>query len=107
LNVWVLRFQRSTAYRGGSAHSMREEFAYYGLHSWFMYVMGVLKVGIAISMIAGLWVQWLVFPSALLLCILMLGALAMHVKVRDAAKKSLPALCMLALGATLCYLSRR
>ena len=30
LNVWLVRFHQSTAYRGGGSHSMPEEFAFYG-----------------------------------------------------------------------------
>ena len=31
LNVWLLRFNKATIYRGGSAKNMKEEFATYGL----------------------------------------------------------------------------
>ncbi len=107
LNVWLLRFQRSTPYRGGGARSMREEFAAYGLPEWFRYVIGTLKVGSALCLIAGLWLPFLVFPSALLIAILMLGALAMHLKIRDPLKKSVPALVMLALTIVICLGSLR
>ena len=107
LNVWLLRFQRRTPYRGGDARSMREEFAVYGLPGWFRYVIRILKIGSAVCLIAGLWLRFLVFPSALLIAILMLGALAMHVKIRDPLKKSVPALVMLALSAAICLGSMR
>ena len=42
-NVWLLRFGRATAYRGGSAKNLREEFAVYGLPSWSVTVIGFLK----------------------------------------------------------------
>jgi ABC-type uncharacterized transport system permease subunit len=45
----------------------------------------------------------LVFPAALLISILMLGALTMHFKVRDPLKKSLPALIILILTASICF----
>lgn len=102
LNVWLLRFQRSTAYRGGNARSMREEFAVYGLPAWSPYVIGTLKVGAALCLIAGLWLPFLVFPSAALIAVLMLGALAMHLKIRDPLRKSAPALLMLALSIAIC-----
>lgn len=107
LNVWLLRFHKSTSFRGGGARSMREEFAVYGLPAWFTYVIGTVKVAVAICLVAGLWLHFLVFPSALLLCVLMLGALAMHWKVRDPWKKSLPALVMLTLSILICYISPR
>lgn len=98
LNVWLLRSSQATPYRGGEARSMREEFQTYGLPAWFTYLIGALKIGVAVSLIAGLWIPALVLPAALLLCLLMLGALAMHVKVHDPLQKSLPALGMLALA---------
>ena len=107
LNVWLLRFQQSTPYRGGNARSMREEFAAYGLPGWSPYVIGTLKVGSAVCLIAGLWIPYLVFPSASLVAVLMLGALAMHLKIRDPLKKSVPALVMLALSIAICLGSVR
>ena len=97
LNVWLLRFNQRTDYRGGSAGSMREEFATYGLPVWFAYVIGILKVGSAIALIVGIWIPVVVLPAAGLIGVLMLGALSMHVKIHDPLKKSLPALGMLAL----------
>ncbi|MCY7378614.1 MAG: DoxX family protein [Gemmatimonadaceae bacterium] len=105
LNVWLLRFSQGTPYRGGEAHSMREEFQAYGLPAWFTWVIGALKIGVAISFIAGLWISALVLPAALLLSVLMLGALAMHVKVHDPLKKSLPAVGMLTLALIIVWAS--
>ena len=103
LNVWLLRFNRRTAYRGGGATSMPEEFAAYGLPVWFTYVIGALKVGAALALLAGIWFPVLVLPAAALICFLMLGALAMHAKVHDPLTKFLPALGMLALALALCW----
>ncbi len=103
LNVWLLRFRRRTAYRGGDARSMPEEFAVYGLPAWSTYVVGTLKVGAACCLIAGLWMRITVFPAALVISFLMLGALAMHLKVRDPLKKSLPALSILTLSLIICW----
>lgn len=97
LNVWLLRFNKRTAYRGGDAGSMQEEFAAYGLPVWFAYVIGTLKVGAALALIAGIWLPALVLPAAALVSVLMLGALAMHARVRDPMMKFLPALGMLGL----------
>ena len=97
-NVWLLRFHRSTPYRGENAQSMSEEFAAYGLPVWFTYVVGVLKVGAAFCLLAGLWFPALVFPAAMVVSILMIGAFVMHLKIRDHFKKSLPALFLLILS---------
>ena len=103
LNVWLLRFNQRTAYRGGNASSMREEFAAYGLPAWFAYLIGVLKIGSALALIVGIWLPVLVLPAAGLISVLMVGALSMHIKIHDPLKKSLPALGMLALSLAICW----
>ena len=76
---------------------MREEFATYGLPAWSCYLVGLLKVGSAIALLAGFIEPAFIFPAALIVALLMVGAVAMHLKVKDPAKKSVPALIMLAL----------
>ena len=98
LNVWLLRANRNTAYRGADARNMREEFAAYGLPGWMVVVVGALKVGAAVALIAGIWYRALVIPAALLICVLMLGALAMHFRIHDPLRKSAPAAGMLGLA---------
>ena len=97
LNVWILRFHRSTEYRGGTAKSMREEFEAYGLPVWFMYAVGTLKITLALMLLAGVWLHVLVFPAAIGMAVLMAGAIAMHLKVKDAPRKFLPATVVLVL----------
>jgi uncharacterized membrane protein YphA (DoxX/SURF4 family) len=97
LNVWLLRFNKATAYRGGAATSMKDEFAAYGLPAWSCYVVGILKVGSALALLAGLLYPVLVLPAAVIVAVLMAGAVAMHLKVGDPFKKSVPALSVLAL----------
>jgi hypothetical protein len=100
LNVWLLRFNKSTAYRGGTAANMLEEFAAYGLPAWSCYLVGFLKVTSAFALLAGLIpaLSVLVLPAAVIVALLMTGAVAMHVKVGDPFKKSLPALSVLILS---------
>ena len=86
---------------------MVEEFSAYGLPPMAMYVVGAVKVGAALCLIAGVWWPVLVFPAALLIAILMVGALAMHVKIHDPAKRSIPALVLLLFCVVICFLSRR
>jgi hypothetical protein len=97
LNVWLMRFSKPTPYRGGSSSSMTEEFAAYGLPNWFLWIVGGLKVACAISLLAGIWVPVLVAPAAGVITLLMLGAIAMHLKVHDPLLKSVPASGVLAL----------
>lgn len=105
LNVWLVRAKSPTAYRGGQARSLRQEFDAYGLPEWFFYLVGLLKIGSALLLLAGIWFPALVLPAGSVVVALMLGALAMHVKVKDPLIKSLPAFVMLVLSASLCALS--
>ena len=75
LNVWLVRARTATAYRGGSAQSLKEEFATYGLPDWTFYAVGALKVGSAVLLIAGIWLPPLIRPPALVVAALMVGAL--------------------------------
>ena len=97
LNVWLIRRNKQTIYRGGDATSMSEEFSTYGLPKWFMYVVGSLKVIIAFLLIIGIWISKLNMYSYILLSLLMLGAIIMHLKVKDKIIKSVPALSLLTL----------
>ena len=103
LNVWLLRAQSQTAYRGGSAKSLRAEFETYGLPEWFFYLIGFLKIGSAIMLLAGIAMPGLVGPAASIVVGLMLGAIAMHIKVGDPAMKSLPAALMLLMSLIILY----
>lgn len=74
-----------------------EEFEVYGLPGWFMGVVGLLKLLFATLLIVGIWFPPVTSPAAAGLAVLMLGAVGMHVKVKDPAMRSLPALTMLVL----------
>ena len=95
LNVWLIRSGRATEYRGGEARSLKEEFGAYGLPDAMFYIVGTLKIGSAVALLIGIWVPALIQPAAGIVAILMFGALAMHVKVGDPVKKSVPAFLML------------
>lgn len=97
-NVWLVRFGKATPYRGGAATNMREEFAAYGLPSAAVYVIGGLKLLLAAALIVAIWVPEIRQPAAIGMAVLMLGALGMHVKVKDPITKSLPAAAMLVLA---------
>lgn len=97
-NVWLLRFSKSTPWRGGNASSMKDEFSTYGLSSQMMYLVGGLKVLFGIGLIVGIAYPIVVNISAIGIIILMAGAIGMHIKVKDAPKKSLPAFLMLVLS---------
>ena len=98
LNVWLLRTGKPTPWRGGDAKNMREEFAVYGLSPGFMKVIGFLKVTLAGCLIIGLWVHVVTRPAAIGVAALMLGAVAIHLKVKDPLQRSLPAFTLLVLS---------
>lgn len=95
LNVWLLRYNKKTAFRGGNAKNLKEEFKVYGLPNWFFILIGIIKVSLAILLIIGFWFENLTFYSTIGIAILMIGAILMHLKVNDPIKKSLPALSIL------------
>ncbi len=104
LNVWVLRSGKTTPYRGGEAMNLSEEFAAYGLPFWFMCVIGVLKVGLALALLAAIWIHPFARPAAIGLGLLMLGAFFMHLKVGAPIKKALPSVVVLAMCAAIALL---
>ncbi|NNC90773.1 MAG: DoxX family protein [Akkermansiaceae bacterium] len=104
LNVWILRAGKATSFRGRGAANMREEFKAYGLPPSFMLLVGALKIGVAVAFLAGIWFPALVRPAAVVLIVLMLGAIGMHVKVRDPLRRALPSLAMLVLATAIALL---
>lgn len=102
LNVWLIRCNKKTAYRGSNAYSLKDEFTAYGLPLWSFYVIGFIKITLALLLLLGLWIPFLVFPSALVISLIMIGALFMHIKVKDPVKKLLPALIMLFCSIGIC-----
>ena len=100
-NVWILRYNKATKFRGGQAKNLKEEFETYGLKLWSMYIIGGIKISISILFIASLFIQKLTllsysdFYGAGIMSIIMMGAILMHLKVNDPMKKSIPAITML------------
>jgi len=103
LNVWLLRFNKKTEWRGGGAENMNEEFAKYGLPLWFVPVIGFLKLLFAALLVVSIFKPEynLAFIGATGMGILMIGAIGMHIKVNDELKRSLPAFLMLVMSAVI------
>jgi hypothetical protein len=87
---------------------MKEEFAAYGLPTWSMYLIGFLKLTIATIMVVVTFIPDLMRPLGVpalgLLALLMVGAISMHLKVKDSITKALPATVMLATAISALYL---
>ena len=106
LNVWLLRAGWTTGYRGGDAQTLREEFEVYGLPDFMFYLVGGLKVVAGVVLVMSLWMDQI--PAQLaagIVAALMLGALAMHVKVSDPMKRSIPGALVLSMCAAILVLA--
>jgi len=101
INVWFVRFNKSTSWRGGEASSMKEEFKNYGLSETMMYLVGGLKVLSALALLISIWMPVLTFPAAALMALLMAGAISMHIKINDPLRSSFPAFSFLVLSLVL------
>ena len=105
LNVWLLRRQSATAYRGGEAKNLKDEFAAYGLPAPMFYIVGGLKIVSGVLLLVGLAYPPVVLPAAAVVAVLMMGAVAMHLKVGDPVSKYVPAALMLAMSGAICAIS--
>ena len=99
LNVWLLRFNKATPWRGGNSNTLLEEFHSYGLSTTVAYVIGALKIGLALLLLASIFWEELTVYAASGILLTMAGAIAMHIKIKDPLKKSLPAFIFLVLSA--------
>lgn len=102
-NVWVLRPNKPTPFRGGNATTLREEFAVYGLPSWSFDVVRVVKLGFAALLLVGLGNTFLAMIGAWGIAALMLGAVAVHFKISDPVQKSMPAAVLLLLSLVVAF----
>lgn len=91
LNVWIINPKKATKWRGGTATTIIEEFHAYGLPTWFCYVIGFLKVTLALLLIVSIWFPVLQETAGLGLAVLLLGSIIMHFKIKDPLYKSYPA----------------
>ena len=101
LNVWLVRLNKKTNWRGGSSITLKEEFNNYGLPIWSFYIIGFLKINLAILLLLGIWFDQLNLLSSFIMSILMIGSIIMHLKIKDPIRKSIPAVCILFLLITL------
>ena len=109
LNVWFLNRDKATPWRAKDASSMQEEFAVYGLSKSVMIIVGTLKCIFAVLLLISIFYPSNYFPSiewigAAGIAVLMAGAISMHFKVGDPAKKSLPAAIFLLLSLAVIFI---
>ncbi len=104
VNVWLFRFGQATQWRGGQSENMKQEFEAYGLPQWSMIVVGAAKVILAFTLLASIHYKQLELIGAYGMAILMVGAIIMHLKIKDPIQKSLPAFIFLILSLALVLL---
>ena len=103
LNVWLLRKNKATKWRGGTAKNIFEEFQVYGFSKQFCYFIGFLKVSLAIVLLASIQFKTLTLLGALGLSLLLVGSIIMHIKIKDAWYKSFPAFLFIIMNLMIAY----
>ena len=91
LNVWLIQPKKPSKWRGGNAKTLIEEFEVYGLSKNICYIVGFLKVSLALILLASIAFEQLTLIGSLGLAFLLLGSILMHFKVKDELYKSFPA----------------
>ena len=105
LNVWLIQSNKHTKWRGGDATTIIEEFNVYGLSKSFYVTIYILKVSLAILLLASIQFDVLTLVSSLGLALLLLGSILMHVKVKDPWYKSFPAFLFMLMNLVIAFLS--
>jgi len=103
LNVWLLQPQKATKWRGGAATTIKEEFKVYGLSETFCYVIGFLKITLALILLASIKFESLSLIGSLGLTFLLLGSIVMHFKIKDPLYKSFPAFLFVVMNLGIAY----
>tara|TARA_B100000795_G_C22442883_1_gene302618 strand:+ start:171 stop:548 length:378 start_codon:yes stop_codon:yes gene_type:complete len=103
LNVWLIQSKKLTKWRGGNATTIIEEFNVYGLSKSFYLTIYVLKVSLAILLLASIKFEGLTLISSLGLAVLLLGSIIMHIKVKDELYKSFPAFLFMIMNLTIAF----
>lgn len=103
LNVWLLQKNKATKWRGGEAQNIFEEFEVYGFSKQFCYVIGFLKVSLALLLLASIQFQVLALVGSLGLAILLLGSILMHFIIKDPLYKSFPAFLFFVMNLLIVY----
>ncbi|MEO6347795.1 MAG: DoxX family protein [Aquaticitalea sp.] len=91
LNVWLIQPTKPTKWRGGNATTIIEEFKVYGLSKTMCYIVGFLKVSLALLLLASIKFEKLTPYASSGLALLLFGSIIMHIKIKDPLYKSVPA----------------
>jgi hypothetical protein len=105
LNVWLIQFNKTTRWRGGDAKTIIEEFEVYGLSKEFCYLVGFLKVSLALILLASIQFESLTLIGSIGLAVLLFGSIIMHLKAKDELLKSFPAFLFLIMNIVIALIS--
>ena len=94
--VWVVRYG-----------NIVEEFKQYGMPDWLRDLVGILKITFAVMLLVGIERPLLAVVGGVGIAVLMGGALATHVRVKNPAFKMFPALTLLLLSAVIAWINYR
>ena len=106
LNVWLIRFDSNSIYRGGEAKNMIQEFEEYGFNENIVYIVGFLKVSAALVLLLGIYYNKLIFPAALTISLFMISAVIMHFKISDELIKFMPSSILLFSSLVIIYIDK-
>ncbi|EAR12915.1 hypothetical protein PI23P_09815 [Polaribacter irgensii 23-P] len=103
LNVWLLQKNKATKWRGGTAKTIFEEFEVYGFSKQFCYIIGTLKVALALILLISIQLDALTLIGSLGLSLLLFGSILAHIKIKDIWYKSFPAFLFIVLNLIIAY----
>ena len=104
LVVWLLRHNVGSTFRAGGVSNLKDEFAYFGLSNEIFYFTGILKITLALTLFASIWIEYLTVISSIGIAFLMLSAFFCHIKVRDKFYRSIPSFVMFLLSLMVCVI---
>lgn len=105
LNVWLIQPKKPTRWRGGNAQTIFEEFEVYGLSKTACYVIGFLKVSLALLLLVSIKFENLTAYASSGLALLLFGSVIMHFKIKDPLYKSFPAALFILMLIIIAYFS--
>jgi hypothetical protein len=103
LNVWLLQKNKATKWRGGAAKTIFEEFEVYGFSKQFCYIIGTLKVALALILLISIQFDAFTLIGSLGLSLLLFGSILAHIKIKDVWYKSFPAFLFIVLNLIIAY----
>tara|TARA_B100000575_G_C22975254_1_gene562902 strand:+ start:588 stop:947 length:360 start_codon:yes stop_codon:yes gene_type:complete len=104
LVVWLFRQNVASTFRAGEVSNLKDEFAFFGLSNKIYYLTGIIKITLALTLFASIWIEQLTVISSIGIAFFMLSAFFCHIKVRDKFYRSVPSFLMFLLSLTVCVI---